>query len=184
MVRHDRRVLGQYKTLYEPGVDCDRLRRERLEKVQREMDTRDIGALVLTDIQNIRYVTGVSVMPIWTAYNLAHYVLVPVEGDPALFEFIRSKFRAEPFFDDVRAPHIWQARFAAHKAPQRSIEWAAEIRDVLGTWGLSENRVGVDILDYHGFQALNHAGLTLCDADEAIAAARTIKTADEMKLLA
>ena len=183
MVRQDRHVLGQYKTLYEPGVDFDRLRRERREKVQREMGTRDIGALVLTDIQNIRYVTGVSVMPIWTAYNLAHYVLLPVEGDPVLFEFIRSEFRAEPFFDDVRAPHIWQARFAAHKAPQRSMEWAAEIRDVLGKRGLCENRVGVDILDYHGFQALDHAGLTLCDADEAIAAARTIKTHDEIELL-
>ena len=92
MVRQDRHVLGQHKTLYEPGVDFDRLRRERLEKVQREMAARDIGALVLTDIQNIRYTTGVSVMPIWTAYNLAHYVLVPVEGEPTLFEAIGAEF--------------------------------------------------------------------------------------------
>ena len=183
MVRQDRHVLGQYKTLYEPGVDFDRLRRERLEKVQREMAARDIGALVLADIQNIRYTTGVAVMPIWTAYNLAHYVLVPVEGEPTLFEAIRAEFRAEPFFDDVRAPHIWQARFAAHKAPQRSMAWAAEIKEVLERRGLAETRVGVDILDYHGFQALNHAGLTLCDADEAVEAARTIKTPDEIELL-
>ena len=183
MVRQDRHVLGQYKTLYEPGVDFDRLRRERLEKVQREMAARDIGALVLTDIQNIRYTTGVSVMPIWTAYNLAHYVLVPVEGEPTLFEAIRAEFRAEPFFDDVRAPHMWQARFAAHKAPQQSKEWAAEITEVLRKWGLADHRVGVDILDFYGFQALNHAGLTLCDADEAIEAARTIKTLDEIELL-
>ena len=99
-------------------------------------------------------------------------MLVPVEGEPTLFEAIRAEFRAEPFFDDVRAPHTWQARFAAHKAPQRSMEWAAEIKEVLERRGLAETRIGVDILDYHGFQALIHAGLTLCDADEAVEAAR------------
>ena len=81
MTKRDKRVLGQANTLYEQVVDFSRVRRERLEKVQREMTARDIGALVLTDIMNIRYCTGVSVMPLWTAVNLAHYTLVPVEGE-------------------------------------------------------------------------------------------------------
>ena len=60
-------------------MDLERLRGDRLRKVQAEMLARDVGTLLLTDPINIRYVTGISVMPLWSATNLAHYVLVPAE---------------------------------------------------------------------------------------------------------
>ena len=147
------------------------------------MRTRDVGALLLTDPINIRYVTGVSVMPLWSATNLAHYVLVPAEGSPIVFEFARAKFRAEEFFSDVRNAHYWQARFAEGMAAERSGEWAAEIKDALGGWGVGDDRLGVDCLDYHGFSALQGQGIKLTDADDPIQAARVIKTADEIELL-
>src|SRR3712207_8414663 len=68
-VPRDRRTLGQTNTLLERGVDLERLREDRLRKVQTEMRARDVGALLLTDPINIRYVTGVSVMPLWSATN-------------------------------------------------------------------------------------------------------------------
>ena len=108
------------------------------------MRARDVGALLLTDPINIRYVTGVSVMPLWSATNLAHYVLVPAEGSPVVFEYSRAKFRAEEFFSDVRNAHYWQARFAEGMAAERSGEWAAEIKDALGGWGVGDARLGVD----------------------------------------
>ena len=80
MAKRDRRVLGQTNTLAEQVVDFARLRRDRLAKVQAQMRARDLGALVLTDIMNIRYTTGISIMPLWTATNLAHYTLLPVEA--------------------------------------------------------------------------------------------------------
>jgi Creatinase/Prolidase N-terminal domain len=130
-VPRDRRTLGQTNTLLERGVDLERLREDRLRKVQTEMRARDVGALLLTDPINIRYVTGVSVMPLWSATNLAHYVLVPAEGSPVVFEFARAKFRAQEFFSDVRNAHYWQARFAEGMAAERSGEWSAEIKDAL-----------------------------------------------------
>ena len=183
VARRDRRTLGQTGTLLERGVDFERLRRERLEKVQAEMRGRGIGTLLLTDTMNIRYTTGVSVMPIWTASNLAHYVLVPVEGSPVVFEMARARFRAEEFFPDVRNAYHWQSRFAEQMAPERSTEWASEIKDVLRDWGLAEDRLGVDCLDYHGFTALQELGLHLADADEPMEAARVIKTGDEIELM-
>jgi Xaa-Pro aminopeptidase len=179
----DKRTLGQTNTLLERGVAFEGLRRDRLHKVQTEMQIRDIGALLLTDPVNIRYVTGVSVMPLWSATNLAHYVLVPAEGSPIVFEFARAKFRAEEFFSDVRNAHYWQARFAEGMAAERSGEWAAEIKDALGGWGVGDDRLGVDCLDYHGFSALQGQGIKLTDADYPIEAARVIKTADEIELL-
>jgi Xaa-Pro aminopeptidase len=179
----DRRVLGQFNTFQEPVVDFARLRRARLEKVQREMAGRDIGALVLTDIMNIRYCTGVSVMPLWTAVNLAHYTLVPVEGDPVIFEYPLSQFVVKHFWPDVRPAHYWQARFADALAPDYSRQWAAEIADVLRGRGLGGAQLGVDCLDYYGFAALQAQGLRLTDADAAIEAARIIKLPDEIELM-
>jgi Xaa-Pro aminopeptidase len=183
MTRRDKRILGQTNTLLEPVVDMGRLRRERLAKAQREMADRDIGALVLTDIMNIRYTTGISVMPLWTATNLAHYTLVPVEGDPIVWEYGLAQFRVEPFWSGSRPARFWQARFADQFAGERSDEWAAEIADVLRQWGVADARIGIDCLDYFGFTALQKQGLTLTDADEAIEAARMIKTPDEIELM-
>ncbi|TCJ19966.1 aminopeptidase P family protein [Rubrobacter taiwanensis] len=164
-------------------MDLERLRGDRLRKVQVEMRARDVGALLLTDPINIRYVTGISVMPLWSATNLAHYVLAPAEGSPVVFEYARAKFRAEEFFSDVRSAHYWQARFAEEMAAERSGEWAAEIKDVLRQWGVVDAKLGVDCLDYHGFSALRELGLRLADADDPLQAARIIKTADEIELL-
>ena len=107
-IQVDRRVLGQSNSLQESGVNLSRLRHDRLAKVQREMAARDIGALLLTDIMNIRYTTGVSIMPLWTAVNLAHYVLVPVEGSPLIFEFSLAQFRVEEYWSQVRPAHYWE----------------------------------------------------------------------------
>ncbi len=183
MAYRDKRVLGQANTFMETVVDFGRLRRERLAKVQREMAAREIGALVLTDIMNIRYCTGVSVMPLWTAVNLAHYILVPAQGDPIIFEYPLSQFVVRQFWKDVRPAHYWQARFADAMAPEMSDQWAAEIRDVLRGWGAAEARVGIDTLDYYGFAALQKQGLQLTDADLAIEAARMYKTPDEIELM-
>ena len=183
MSKKDRRVLGQTNTLYEKVVDFPRLRRERLAKVQREMQARDLGALVLTDIMNIRYCTGISVMPLWTAVNLAHYTLVPAQGEPVIFEYPMSAFFVKQFWSEVRPAKYWQARFADELAPDKSDEWAAEIKDVLKGWGAADSKIGIDCLDFYGFTALQKQGLRLADADLAIEAARILKTPDEIELI-
>jgi Xaa-Pro aminopeptidase len=48
---------------------------------------------------------------------------------------------------------------------------------------VADARSGIDCLDYFGFTALQKQGLTLADADEAIEAARIIKTPDEIELM-
>jgi Xaa-Pro aminopeptidase len=183
MPRMDKSVLEQTHSVLAPGIDFTRLRRERLSKLQREMAARQVGALLLTNPINIRYATGVSIMPLWTAVNLAHYALIPVEGSPVIFEYALAQFRVDPIWPGSRPAYFWQARFADQLAGERSSEWAAEIADVLKSWGLTHERLGIDILDFHGFAALQKQALTLTDADEPLQAARIIKTNDEIELL-
>ena len=132
------------------------------------MATHDLGALVLTDIVNIRYCTGVAVMPLWTAVNIAHYVVVPVEGDPVFFEYGGAEFRQRAFWTDVRPSMFWQARVTDADSPGKAAAWARQIQDVLRERGVADARIGVDTLDYNGFAALQALGLKLADSDRAI----------------
>lgn len=177
------RRLAHGGTAMERTVDLRRLRRDRLAKAQSQMAEHDVGALVLTDLVNVRYCIGVTVMPLYTALNLAHYVLVPVEGEPVVFEYGGAEFRVEPFWSDVRPSIFWQARVIDADSDRKAASWAAQIREVLDERGLADARVGVDVLDFHGFDALQRAGLRLTDADRPLAAARMIKTPDELELM-
>lgn len=164
-------------------IDSARLRRGRLAKVQREMAARQIGALVLTDIVNIRYCTGVAVMPLWTAVNIAHYVIVAVTGDPVIFEYGGAEFRQRAFWPDVRPSMFWQARVTDSDSPGKAAVWAKQVRDVLMERGLAGERIGIDVLDFNGYAALQALGLVLTDADRAMSAARIIKLPDEVELM-
>ena len=166
-------MLLRDKRLSESVVDLPRLRRDRLRKVQREMRVRDLGALVLTDIVNIRYCTGVAVMPLWSAVNIVHYVVVSAEGDPVIFEYGGAEFRQRAFWPDVRPSMFWQARVTDSDSAGKAAAWARQIKDVLEERGLADARIGVDVLDYHGFTSLQAVGLRLADSDRAMSAART-----------
>lgn len=164
-------------------VDLARLKRDRLAKVQREMAARDIGSLVLTDIVNIRYCTGVAVMPLWTAVNIAHYVVVPVTGDPVIFEYGGAEFRQRAHWPDVRPSMFWQARVTDADSPGKAAAWARQIQGVLAERGLAAERVGIDVLDYNGYAALQALGIALMDADRTMSAARIVKLPDEVELM-
>lgn len=179
----DRGALGREATLNERGVDLERMRHERLDKVQEQMRRHDLGALLLTDAVNIRYTTGLAVMSLWMSTNLAHYVLIPADGPPVVFEYPAAMFRASAFYDDVRPSRDWQARFTEHLASEYSDVWAAELADQLRTWGVLDARLGIDVLDFNGFRALTDQRLELADADLALERARQIKTADEIELM-
>ena len=182
-VPRDRRVMGQVGTFLEPTVNFDRLRRERLEKTQAAMANADMGAMLLTDTIMIRYVTGLSVMPLWTATNLAHYVLVPIEGSPIIFEYSKALLRVDHLWEQGRPAHHWQARFADQMADEISDQSVAEIVDMLRQWGVADATLGIDRLDYIGFNALQKAGIRLGDADGPLQKARNIKTVDEIELM-
>ncbi len=164
-------------------VDHARLRKDRLAKMQKEMASRGLAALLLVNPVNVRYATGVSVMDVWTSINMARYALVPVQGDPQLFEYSKSLFIAKAVWPSARPAKAWQYRFSQHEADRLAAEWAAELKDLLKGWGLAGGRVGFDQLDWYGVRALEAAGLTLADADESVVASKLIKTADEIELI-
>ena len=71
---------------WEQRIDFPRLRRERLERAQKALRESDLGALLLFDPNNIRYVTSTHIGE-WARDKNARYVFLPREGDPILWDF-------------------------------------------------------------------------------------------------
>lgn len=166
-------------------VDMAVLRRKRLANVQREMVKRDIAGLVLLNPTNIRYATGLAVMTAWTSVNLARYVFIPAAGQPTIFEYGKALFRAQALWSDSRIARTWQYRFSQNEVHTRAEQWASEIAALLRSeTGIAcERKLGIDILDFYGFEALKQQGLNVCDADETMQAARIVKEREEIELI-
>ncbi|MEY4631455.1 MAG: hypothetical protein RIQ81_1575 [Pseudomonadota bacterium] len=171
------------------SADYRSLHRARMRKVQKAMREHDIPAILLTNPVNIRFATGVSVMPIWTAINFARYALVPQEGDPVIFEYGKSLHVARSLWPGSQPAKYFQYRFTQHEAVSRSDEWARELVETMQGLGLRGTSaggaytLGFDALDHYGHAALEKAGVTLVDADQCIVEAKLLKSADEIKLL-
>src|SRR5882762_4607469 len=71
---------------WEQRIDFTKLRSDRLERAQAELAKSDLGALLLFDPNNIRYVTSTHIGE-WARDKNARYVLLPREGPPVLWDF-------------------------------------------------------------------------------------------------
>lgn len=74
-----------------PRVDQTLLRQERLERLQAELQKRDLGGMLLYDPVNVRYATDCRDMQIWTMHNSARYCLVPSEGKATIFDYVNCE---------------------------------------------------------------------------------------------
>ena len=75
------------KTIQETKIDAVALRRYRLNRVRAELDKRDLAGALLYDPVNIRYVTDVSNMQVYSLHNPCRYVFVATDGPVVLFDF-------------------------------------------------------------------------------------------------
>src|SRR5436305_12952334 len=71
---------------WEQRVDFTRLRRERLDRALAALQESDLGALLLFDPNNIRYVTSTHIGE-WARDKNARFVLLCRNADPILWAF-------------------------------------------------------------------------------------------------
>ncbi len=160
--------------------DLARLRTGRLARLQAAMRARDVEACLLFNEPNIRYATGASAMPIWSNTTFVRCALVPAGGRPILFEHPNSMHLFRGLAAHVRPMHAWEFHddTAAHAAIFAR-ETAAALREI----GVTSRRLAVDRLGTPGFLALQREGIAIVDSAPVTAAAREIKTPEEIALL-
>ena len=158
------------------GVDMERLTTQRLARLQDAMKRQDIGALLLTDHQNIRYATNTVFMLGLRATAIQRFVIVPAVGVPLVCHRETSRQRKEP-----------GARFDAYmfamRPPIATKDFVAQAQAALRELGVAGERVGVDVLNLEAVDALRNAEVHLVDGWRALNQARAVKTIDELQLI-
>src|SRR6201995_1631828 len=171
---------------WEQRVDFPRLRAERLERARAALEASDLGALLLFDQNNIRYVTSTHIGE-WARDKSARCALLPRVGDPVLWDF-GSAARHHQLYAPWLPPESFRGGVSSMRGamPMETgvpDAMAAEIAGVLRERGLEGEPVGSDIPDMVAQQALTRAGVRLTDGTQVILSARRLKTADEIALL-
>src|SRR5947209_5930994 len=171
---------------WEQRVDFPRLRRERLERARAALQASDLGALLLFDPNNIRYVTSTHIGE-WARDKNARYALLPRDGDPLLWDF-GSAARHHQLY----APWLPAKNCRAGVTPMRGAmpdetgvpdTLAAQVKRELEERGLSREPLGIDMTDMVALDALHRAGIATCDGSRVMMRARAIKTDEEIALL-
>jgi Xaa-Pro aminopeptidase len=171
---------------WEQRIDFDRLRSDRMRRAQAALRETDLGALLLFDPNNIRYVTSTHIGE-WARDKNARFCLLPREGDPVLWDFGSAAKHHQLY-----APWLPPENFRGGVSPMRGAmpdhtgvpdKLAQNILQELRERGLESDQVGIDMTDMVALLALNRAGIATTDGSQVMLAARTIKTDEEVALL-
>jgi Xaa-Pro dipeptidase len=171
---------------WEERVDFARLRQDRFHKAQEAMERANVGALVLFDMNNIRYTTSTHIGN-WARDKLFRCALV-MRGQDAILWDIGSSARQHKMHARWFTEESWQAGLSSWRGsiPEEvGVERgnAQRIANILREHGLHDEPVGVDIVEMPVLRALEGEGLHIVDGQAVMQQARKIKTVDEIALL-
>ena len=76
-------ALGIMGVDFEERVDYRRLHRYRLGRAKQALENSELGALLVFDVNNIRYLTSTKIGE-WERDKLSRWVLLTREGEPIL----------------------------------------------------------------------------------------------------
>jgi Xaa-Pro dipeptidase len=166
---------------WERRVDYDRLRGDRFARVQAALEQSQLGALVLFDMNNIRYTTATHIGN-WARDKFFRCALVMRGREPILWD-IGSAARTHQQYADWFARQSWQAGLSSWRGaiPEEvGVEAgnAERLATLLREQGLADEPVGVDIVELPVLRALERQGLHIDDGHGFMQDVRSRKSPD------
>ena len=127
---------------WEQRVDFERLRRYRLERARRALEASDLGALLVFDTANIRYLTATHI-GYWAFNKMERWALLTRTGEPWIWDFgsaARVHKLQAPWLDPTHSVG-GNTGLAGSIGPESGLVARAvrEIRDVLEDEGVAEH---------------------------------------------
>jgi Xaa-Pro dipeptidase len=177
---------GHMQVDFEERVDFRRLNAYRLGRVRRALATSGLGALLVFDQYNIRYISS-TVIGEWARDKLTRWSLLTGNGEPWVWDF-GSAARHHKLY----APWIPEKQSQAGLVGLRGAvspkaglfkKAAREIADILKAEGVAGMPLGVDVVEPPFLFALQDLGIEIRDAQQVMLEARMIKSQDELTLL-
>ena len=171
---------------WEERVNADRLRAYRSQRAKDALAASDVGALLLFDFNNIRYVTSTHIGE-WARDKMTRYALLSRGGEPHIWDFgsAAKHHRLNCPWLRTENIHAGMVGLRGAVAPDAGLfrRAAREIRGILEAEGAADMPVGVDIVEPPMLAALEAEGLIVRDAQQVMLDAREVKSIDEIILL-
>ncbi|MFL5750345.1 MAG: M24 family metallopeptidase [Chloroflexota bacterium] len=171
---------------WEERVNPQRLRAYRLERAKAALAASGVGALLLFDFNNIRYVTSTHIGE-WARDKMTRYALLTRGGEPHLWDFGSAAKHHRLYCpwlppENVRGGMIGLRGAVAPDAGLFT-RAAREIAEILRDEGVADMPIGVDIVEPPMLAALHDEGILVRDGQQTMLDAREVKSQDEITLL-
>src|SRR2546429_6203843 len=171
---------------FEERVDVDRLRRYRLARARAALDASELGAVLLFDVNNIRYVSATMIGE-WARDKVARYALLTRTGEPVVWDFGSAarhhRLYAPMIRPEPRPAGMLGLRGAVEPDGGLVTRAVAEVLSLLHEHGVASMPLGVDIAETPMLLELQRVGIEVRDAQQVMLDARLIKSPDEIMLL-
>jgi Xaa-Pro aminopeptidase len=179
-------VLGSMGVDFEERVDYRRMHRYRLARAQAALEASDLGALILFDDNNVRYVTSTKIGE-WARDKLSRWCLLTRGGDPILWDFGSAAVHHRLYSPWLKPENckagLVGLRGTVDPAFGLMKHHAEEMASILKSAGVAKMPVGVDIIEPPMMFELEKAGIKVKDGQQVMLEAREVKSADEIALL-
>ncbi len=180
-------TYGMNAVDWEERIDLDRLRKQRLARLNDELERSELGAVLAFDFANIRYMTATHIGT-WAMDKFIRFALLCRGSEPIVWDFgsaARHHQLYNPWLDGTKRARagISVLRGAFHPDAGIAEELARKIAAELSERGLLGEPLGVDIAEMPVLFALQRAGIEVVDGQQLFLEARRIKTKDEISLL-
>lgn len=177
---------GRMGVDFEERVDFARLRDYRLGRVRAALDASELGALLVFDINNIRYVTATMIGE-WARDKMCRYALLARDAQPVVWDF-GSAAKHHRLYAPWLRPENSRAGMLGLRgavAPDAGLfdRAAREIKGMLEDAGVAGLPLGVDVVEPPMMFALQELGIDVRDGQQVMLDARRIKSPDEIALL-
>jgi Xaa-Pro aminopeptidase len=177
---------GAQNVDWEERVNMDRLRAYRSGRATAALSASELGAVLLFDFNNIRYVTSTHIGE-WARDKMTRYALLTRGGSPHIWDFGSAAKHHRlncPWLREENV-HAGMVGLRGAVAPDAGLFRAAarEIRDILRAEGAADMPLGVDLVEPPMLAALEAEGITVHDAQQVMLDAREVKSIDEITLL-
>ena len=180
-------VLGTMGVDFEERVDYRRLQRYRLARAQAALEKSDLGALLVFDVNNIRYLTSTKIGE-WERDKLSRWALLTRGGgDPIIWDFGSAAVHHKLYSPWLKPENCKAGLVGLRGTVDPSFglmkHHAEEMASILRDAGVAKMPLGVDIIEPPMMFELEKAGLKVADGQQVMLEAREIKSADEIALL-
>ena len=177
---------GPMNVDWEERFDFGRLREYRLARARAALDASELGALLVFDMNNVRYLTSTHIGE-WARDKLITFALLTRDGEPVIWDF-GSAAKHHRLYCPWLEPSNSRAGLNGLRgavAPDAGLfrRTAREIKSALDEAGVGGQPLGVDMTELPMLFELQSLGVEVRDGQQVMLDARELKSKDEIMLL-